>query len=178
MGRTPVGFGAGSGLTDRSTIGAKFGAETHTLSVNEMPSHNHPFNASDGLGAVGRTHFMDRNVSHSHGDNLGNGYARSYGATYGADGNHTHNVNGASTNNNSHDHSSATLSENAAESPDPGTAATLSNAAAAAGAHQHSTYIDMYFTDINHRHTIEAQGGGAAHNNMQPSTVVNFIIKT
>jgi microcystin-dependent protein len=161
MGRSPVGWGAGSGLTNRTTIGAKFGTETHTLSINEMPSHNHPFDASDGLGSTGRTHYMDRNVSHAH-------------STAGG-GEHTHNVNGASTNNNNHDHSSATLSENAAESPDPGSAVVLSNAANTTGsAHNHG----INATDTNHRHTIQAQGGGLAHNNMQPSTVVTFIIKS
>jgi microcystin-dependent protein len=39
-GRTPVGSGAGAGLTNRS-LGASGGAETHTLSVSEMPSHTH-----------------------------------------------------------------------------------------------------------------------------------------
>lgn len=39
-GRVPVGSGAGTGLTAR-TIGQTFGEETHTLTITEMPSHNH-----------------------------------------------------------------------------------------------------------------------------------------
>ncbi len=39
-GRAIVGQGAGSGLTARS-MGATGGAETHTLSTDEMPSHSH-----------------------------------------------------------------------------------------------------------------------------------------
>jgi microcystin-dependent protein len=39
-GRVPVGLGQGSGLTNR-TIGSSGGAETHTLSQNEIPSHTH-----------------------------------------------------------------------------------------------------------------------------------------
>lgn len=39
-GRLPVHKGTGPGLTGR-TLGAKFGTETTSLSMNEMPSHTH-----------------------------------------------------------------------------------------------------------------------------------------
>jgi microcystin-dependent protein len=39
-GRVPVGSGTGTGLTAR-TIGQTMGEETHTLTITEMPSHNH-----------------------------------------------------------------------------------------------------------------------------------------
>lgn len=39
-GRVPVGAGQGSGLTNR-TMAQSSGAETHTLSVSEIPSHSH-----------------------------------------------------------------------------------------------------------------------------------------
>lgn len=39
-GRTPIGAGQGDGLTDR-VIGFVDGEETHQLTVDEMPSHNH-----------------------------------------------------------------------------------------------------------------------------------------
>lgn len=48
-GRIPVGYGAGSGLTNRS-LGASGGFETHTLATNELPSHNH------GVTDPGHTH--------------------------------------------------------------------------------------------------------------------------
>lgn len=39
-GRVPIGPGTGPGLTPR-VLGQKLGAETTTLTINELPSHNH-----------------------------------------------------------------------------------------------------------------------------------------
>ena len=91
MGRAPIGYGSGTGLTARGTIGAKTGTETHTLITAEMPSHNH---SSLQLGGAGGSTGL----------------------------------------------------------PVTGTVTTDT--------------------------TTGFAGGGGAHNNMQPSTVVNFIIKT
>lgn len=44
-GRIPIHMGSGPGLTPR-IIGQKFGAETHTLTVNELPSHTHTMQAN------------------------------------------------------------------------------------------------------------------------------------
>ncbi|SBS31357.1 Phage Tail Collar Domain protein [Marinomonas aquimarina] len=42
QGRTPVGFGQGSGLPSYTTqIGLKFGSNQHVLDITEMPQHNH-----------------------------------------------------------------------------------------------------------------------------------------
>ena len=40
-GRTMIGHGAGAGLTDRPTVEATGGAETHTLTKAEIPPHKH-----------------------------------------------------------------------------------------------------------------------------------------
>jgi microcystin-dependent protein len=48
-GRVPVGFGQGSGLSSY-VEGQAGGEETHQLSVNEMPSHNHSAGADNGRG--------------------------------------------------------------------------------------------------------------------------------
>ena len=41
----PVGAGQGSGLTNRA-LAAAGGAETHTLSINELPAHTHEIGSS------------------------------------------------------------------------------------------------------------------------------------
>lgn len=51
-GRIPGGIGQGSGLSNR-TIGQLVGAETHTLSINEIPSHNHSPSLYDYLSGGG-----------------------------------------------------------------------------------------------------------------------------
>ena len=42
-GRTMIGHGAGAGLTDRPTVEATGGAETHTLTKAEIPPHIHTY---------------------------------------------------------------------------------------------------------------------------------------
>jgi microcystin-dependent protein len=94
MGRAPIGYGtsADAGITARTTIGAKVGTETHTLTQAQTPSLTHEFQIAAG-GGDGTTYFK--------------------GSSGG------------------------------------------------------------YSTSFNYTH-----GSGQAHPNMQPSTVVNFIIKT
>jgi len=49
-GRIPVHAGSGPGLSPRR-LGAKFGSEKETLTVNQMPSHGHtPMQASTAAG--------------------------------------------------------------------------------------------------------------------------------
>ncbi|MFD1161722.1 phage tail protein [Hwangdonia seohaensis] len=52
-GRVPMHAGNGPGLTSRQ-LGQKFGSETNTLTVNQMPSHSHTVNAvtDDGNQSV------------------------------------------------------------------------------------------------------------------------------
>lgn len=47
-GRVPIHAGSGPGLSPR-TIGAKAGAESVTVAVNELASHSHPLTASTNL---------------------------------------------------------------------------------------------------------------------------------
>ena len=48
-GRVPLHYGAGPGLTPRDR-GQKIGTETETLSLNEMPNHNHSLEANSNPG--------------------------------------------------------------------------------------------------------------------------------
>lgn len=65
-GRLPVHAGAGPGLSNRR-VGVKGGAENVTLTVNQLPSHTHPMQASANIGntatlegrTVGRTSTFD-----------------------------------------------------------------------------------------------------------------------
>ncbi len=45
-GRAPIHFGSGPGLQTRN-LGERGGAQTHTMAVNEMPSHNHIVNSTN-----------------------------------------------------------------------------------------------------------------------------------
>lgn len=47
-GRIPIHAGSGPGLSPRR-LGAKFGTEEETLTVNQLPSHGHPLQASTDL---------------------------------------------------------------------------------------------------------------------------------
>lgn len=137
-GRSPMGAGQGSGLTNR-VLGTKIGEENHLLTVNEMPSHNHG-------GATGT-----ESATHTHS-----------GVTGGMSANVTHSHTG-------------------------GVVESVSGWGSGAGGTAHSNtgsvnidHTHSFTTGVNsasHTHPIAGQGGGAAHNNVQPNTVVNFIIK-
>ena len=108
--RTAVGAGGtGTGVLGNA-LGDTGGAETHTLTTSEMPSHNH--------GGTTGSSTVPAQI------NTG-GAAISGAQTIGSQ----------------------------------------------------NTFISSTLLGSGHTHTISSEGGGAAHNNMQPSLVVNYIIK-
>lgn len=156
-GRVPLGYGTSvdAGITARTSLFAKLGVETVALSIGEMPSHAHNLDVGDGAGSVAKTSWMDRNASHAH--------------TTAGGGDHQHNIN--------------TAIEIAGSLANDTQINWLINAKTTGGNYLVTTAGDgphnhgINGTDTNHRHDIASQGSGTAHQNMQPSTVVNFIIK-
>lgn len=61
-GRVPMGEGHGPGLSMRK-LGAKTGAETHTLTVNEMPSHHHSIYGAKGDPTPVGTRHIDNDLT-------------------------------------------------------------------------------------------------------------------
>ena len=116
-GRTPVGTGAGTGLTAR-TLADKWGAELHSLTSDQNGPHDH-------------TGFTENNT-HNHGG-------------------------------------------------DTSVTETRVGLDVFAGNYQVVQNVTPYHTDVvnndTHRHIINPSGLGSAHNNMQPSMALIFIIR-
>lgn len=165
-GKTLVGKGA-AGSTF-GTLGAVLGEETHTLSVNEMPAHAHTM-ASVSAGTPAGT--------------ISSNSAGTPSGTVASAGAHTHPITGSMPGTNADplgDYVNVISGGHAAQG-------TLPVVAASAGAHTHTFTGNALgghshsFTGsalAAHNHTINNTGGGLAHNNIQPSLVVNYIIKT
>ncbi|MBL7736831.1 MAG: tail fiber protein [Chitinophagaceae bacterium] len=133
-GRTAIGAGAGTGLSNRA-LAAAGGAETHTLTVDQIPSHNHD-GSTNSSGA--HTHSIT-DPGHSH----------SLTSMASGTGNYIdHDVSGSS---------------NSSQSYPSSIGASTTGISIKSGG--------------SHSHTISSQGGGQAHNNMQPFLTLNYIIK-
>ena len=150
LGRVPMGAGSGTGLTAR-TLGTELGSESTTLTSAHIPQHDHTYN-----------------ISHDHG-----GFD-----TVGGEGNHAHDLNGSSSGTNAHDHGAGSWEETAAQGIGEATAVAsiISGGARAAGAHNHNIDVPNYSVG----NATSGQYGTAsptAVTAVQPSTVVNFIIK-
>lgn len=150
------GFGGVNG----DILGATGGAESHALSVAQIPSHNHG-GATGSDGVHNHTVTINSGGSHDHGGATSSSGAHSHDITIGSDGGPASRVGRATT-------------------PNLDTAATSTD-----GAHTHTISSDGSHTHTNtvsnaaaHDHTISSQGGGGAHNNIQPTIIFNMIIRT
>ena len=119
-GRFILGLGQGEGLTDR-TINKTGGEETHTLSIKEMPSHNH----------YGRTGELGEDLK------------------FKDDGDHKHEYDKPVTKGKKMGDKRDSYGKKTANTSGTG----------------------------GHKHIINSQGGGIAHNNMPPFYVLAYIMK-
>jgi microcystin-dependent protein len=147
-GRVVVAVGNGDGLSTR-TLGQKGGAETHTLSVDEMPSHAHGI-VDNGHVHTGTT---SENGLHTHSTNANGGQGGLGLVT----------ANGTNTVVETDD-SNGEL--DVWKTP---YALTINNS----GNHVHTFTSNSSTTNIS----IQSTGGGQAHNNMPPFIGLNYIIR-
>ena len=148
-GRAIVGRDASQ--TEFNVLGETGGVKTHTLSTNEMPSHNH----SNGIDSGSTT----TSGSHSHTGNSTN-----------QKGNHVHQIN-----------TGAALALGAANSlfANSGNPPVIdAGDTVGAGDHDHTVTVGTGSSSHFHPINVNSQGGGQAHNNLQPYIALNWIIKT
>lgn len=164
QGRVPVGLDVGQ--ASFNALGNTGGANQHTLTTSEMPSHTHTQDA------------------HNHSQN-GHGHTvpdHSHTAGTSNDGSHDHEIPSRTTTSTSHSH---VTSLRVASAPSPSNTNdftyTLAN-----GLHSHTLTTNTVSlsantntaTNVATTATNQNTGGGSAHNNLQPYIVVNYIIKT
>lgn len=177
-GRAAIGAGQGAGLTAR-TVGQLVGAQTHALALSETPAHSHAVAShshagSSVVGESGHVHALNHGHpltggNHSHG--IDNDYGNRIPVTV-ADGAH---VIPNDTGQAGQQVSFTDIDHEPVLSPaDGGTAlaVTSQNGNSQGGAnHGHGLTIGPEAPGTNN------QGGGGAHNNMQPSAVFTKLIK-
>jgi microcystin-dependent protein len=157
LGRVLVGYDPAQPEFD--ALGELGGAKTHTLSITELPSHDH--GAATGNQSVDHTHSIDHD--HASFDVTDPGAAI------------TANFNNSS---NATVPSIAVIQAGTTGSP---TSATISGTGSA-GAHTHAIDVPALTgtsgnQSASHNHSIAAQGGGGAHNNLQPYGTVFYAIR-
>jgi microcystin-dependent protein len=166
--RVPVGKGTGT----FASLNATGGAETVTLTTDQIPSHTHTQNA------------------HNHGASSGDAGSHSHTASSGNSSPGTNQTNG-------HSHSLTAVPARTTIPRGDGSTNTfipldqrvITSDFQAAHSHTVNSHSHTVTVDANgsHSHSVTVNnatainqntGGGAAHTNLQPYIVVNYIIKT
>ena len=148
--RTLIGKGGTKTNGPNNTVGSTGGAESVTLTTAQLPSHSH------GKGNLSAS----SGGAHTH----GKGTLRT-------------NNTGAHTHKYYHNASGGSLGWRGSENPSRSSQFNTDSA----GSHSH-TISGSTASGGSHTHTItgstDTAGSGNAHNNMQPSAVVMYVIKT
>jgi microcystin-dependent protein len=165
-GRVAIGAGQGAGLTNR-ILGNTLGVESVTLVVSQMPPHTHSINDpghNHGVNQSPHSHpISDPGHSHSVFVNWTDG-----------DGGAREKTDGLSKPNTgiTGEDSGGKLYANTNGSGNSLIANTASNVSVL------GSTVSISISSSSSNISANTQGGGQAHQNMQPSIVCNFIIKT
>ncbi|MBT9560131.1 MAG: tail fiber protein [Myxococcales bacterium] len=165
-GRSIVGAGAGVGLTARA-VGANFGAEAVSLTLDQLPSHSHTGTA-DSAGGHSHGASSGNAGDHTHSATESTAGAHSHTASTGAAGAHSHSVGDAGSHSHTYLRPALTTdvdrgsngSKWSLDDTQNGTTDSAGNHSHSLGSapdHSHSVSVD---SASGHTHTVTVQNGG------------------
>ena len=150
-GRVPMGAGTGTGLAARAR-GDKPGVEVYALALGEMPAHDHGGSTAGGDG-----------TGHGAGTTSAQNQLHTHSGTTGGETGHTHGTNMG--------HVQGTFNVGSQFT----TVGAGSDSTGGSSGHVHG--FSTGTESVWHWHGLASNGSGNAHQNIQPSSVLNYIIR-